>query len=184
MQSVVNSLAALAFVGMVLLLFAASALLKLVRDLQAALTELRLGTPPVLDRMHLYVPALADGSGADTYLLVVDDGCPACAERARRLVEIAASGGPGRVVAASADERCGAWFAGSLVDFRLDAGLVGHIGVSVTPMLVKYDGGGHEQWRRVVASDQDLDRLMDLTDGASSLIMAGTDHGSHSGGGR
>lgn len=41
MQTVVNSLAVLAFLGVVLLLFANSALLRIVRDLQAAMTDLR-----------------------------------------------------------------------------------------------------------------------------------------------
>src|SRR5262245_54413127 len=115
MQSVVNSLAVLAFLGVVLLLFANSALLKLVRDLQVALAEMRLGIPQVEDRSHLNVPALADAAGGETYLLIVDDRCPACAERARRFVEVAANGRPGRMVAASADVQCATWFDGSRV---------------------------------------------------------------------
>ena len=68
---------------------------------------------------------------------------------------------PGHAYAAvSADPACADWFTGTRVTPHIDSDLLGHIGVSVTPTLIKYDGTGAEQWRRVVASDADLERLL------------------------
>jgi hypothetical protein len=161
MDSVVGSLAALAFLGVVLLLFANSALLKLVRDLQEGLADLRLAVGRG-DEPRPAVPAFASGTGQPTFALLVDAQCPACAERAERLVVLAARNPSARLVAVSADPGCAAWFDDG-VTVHIDAGLVGRIGVNVTPTLLKYGPDGEEEWRRVVGSDADLDRLLGLT---------------------
>jgi hypothetical protein len=167
MQSVVNSLAVLSFLGVILLLFANSALLRIVRDLQQAVTQMRAATPTASDQAHLRVEPFARNDDRPTFALVVDSACPACRERSVHLAELASD--PSRVLlAVSADEACAAWFAGTGVQARIDSDLLGHVGVNVTPTLIKYDHTGREQWRRVVASDADLDRLLAAEPAAAS----------------
>lgn len=160
MQSVVNSLAVLAFLGVVLLLFANSALLRIVRDLQAAMTDLRAVSAGPTDRGHLQVDAFARDDQRPTFTMVVDSACPACQDRSVRFAKYAGDDRAHAYAAVSADRVAGEWFAGTAVAAHVDADLLGHIGVSVTPTLIKYDGTGREQWRRVVASDADLERLL------------------------
>jgi hypothetical protein len=160
MQTVINSLAVLAFAGVILLLFANSALLKLVREQQAALAELRLGRTRVEDRSHLVVPAMASNDGRPTFALVVDARCPACADRARHFAALAGAGSSSRMAAVSVDEETGRWFDDTAVSVHIDAALVGQIGVAITPTVIHYDSQGREQWRRAVGTDADLDRLI------------------------
>jgi hypothetical protein len=160
MQSVVNSLAVLAFLGVVLLLFANSALLRIVRDLQAAMTDLRSLPSGAADRGHLEVRAFARDDNRATFAIVVDSACPACHDRSQRFAKHAGDDVTHAFAAVSADQVAGQWFSGTAVTAHVDADLLGHIGVSVTPTLIKYDASGREQWRRVVASDADLERLL------------------------
>lgn len=160
MQTVVNSLAVLAFLCVILLLFANSALLRIVRDLQAAMTDLRAVSAGTTDRGHLQVDAFARNDNRPTFAIVVDSACPACHDRSLRFAKYASNDVAHAFAAVSADPVAGEWFGGTAVAPRIDADLLGHIGVSVTPTLIKYDGSGREQWRRVVASDADLERLL------------------------
>jgi hypothetical protein len=159
-QTVVNSLAVLAFLCVVLLLFANSALLRIVRDLQAAMADLRAVSTSTGDRAHLQVDAFARDDNRPTFAMVVDAACPACHDRSLRFTKHAGDDPAHAYAAVSADRVAGEWFAGTDVAAHVDADLLGHIGVSVTPTLIRYDGTGREQWRRVVASDADLERLL------------------------
>ena len=160
MQTVVNSLAVLAFLGVVLLLFANSALLRIVRDQQAAMADLRAVTMSATDQGHRQVDAFARNDNRPTFAIVVDSACPACHDRSLRFTKYASNEPAQAFAAVSADPVAGEWFSGTAVATHVDADLLGHIGVSVTPTLIKYDGTGREQWRRVVASDADLERLL------------------------
>jgi len=157
MANVFEAVAVLALLGVVLLLFANSALLKMVRDLQQALAETGgggLGATPAMT-----LPQFAAGDGRATYVLVVDAGCPACRDRAADYARL--GGGPtgGELVALVKDRTCAEWFDGSAVRVVLDPALLGTVGVGVTPMLLKYAADGTEQWRRVIGSRQDLQRF-------------------------
>ncbi len=161
MQTVVNSLAVLAFLGVVLLLLANSALLRIVRDLQAAMADLRaVSAGSTADSGHLQVDVFARNDNRTTFTMVVDAACPACHDRSLRFAKHASNDPAHAFAAVSADRVAGEWFSGTAVAAHVDADLLDHIGVSVTPTLVKYDGTGREQWRRVAASDADLDRLL------------------------
>ncbi len=158
MQAAVNSLAVLAFLGVVVLLFANSALLRIVRELQAAMAQVNTSSR-VADETHRQVDAFARDDHRPVFAMVVDSSCPACHDRSIRYAKIADD--PARhFVAVSADPSCAEWFAGTEIEAHIDADLLGHIGVSVTPTLIRYDHTGREQWRRVVASDADLERLL------------------------
>lgn len=50
----------------------------------------------------------------------------------------------------------------------VDGSLLGKVGVSVTPTLIKYTQHGTESWRRIVGSDDDLDRFIRLDTTASA----------------
>lgn len=112
------------------------------------------------DSGHLQVDAFARNDNQPTFAMVVDSACPACHDRSLRFAKHAGNDSARAFAAVSADRVAGEWFSGTAVAVHIDADLLGHIGVSVTPTLIKYDGTGREQWRRVVASDADLERLL------------------------
>ncbi|MBX6356345.1 MAG: hypothetical protein IRZ05_10895 [Micromonosporaceae bacterium] len=157
----------LALLGVVLLLFANSALLKMVRDLQQALMELRSAGPAAFGGAEaMTVAQFAAGDGRPTYVLVVDAACPACRERAEDYSRLSAGADSspgmdtGHLVVLTKDAVCRDWFSNAAVRVLLDPVLLGTVGVGVTPMLIKYDSDGTEQWRRVVGSQLDLHRFV------------------------
>jgi hypothetical protein len=164
MRTVTNSLAVLALLGAVLSMFAFSALLKMVRDLQAAVLELRAAGGPAAEAPGS-LPELAAPDGRPTFALVVDAHCPACRDRARRLVDLAPQVTAGNLIVITADDECASWVggAGDRLAVRVDPVLLGRMGVGVTPALVKFDPVGGEVWRRILADDDDLIRLLELT---------------------
>jgi hypothetical protein len=158
-QNVVNSLAVLAFLGTVVALFALSALLRLVRELQQAVMAASAAAPGAAGVRH--VPRFASGGTDPTFVLVVSEHCPSCRDRAARLAAIAAAGtAPGRLAMLAPGDGCAAWVAGSGVEVVADAALLGALAVGATPSLVRFAPDGAEEWRRVVGSDGDLDRLL------------------------
>lgn len=165
MQSVFNSIATLSLLGVVLLLFASSALLKMVRDLQAGLTDLQAANNlgGLGGAAAMTVAEFAAPDDRPSYVLVVDAGCPACRDRAREFAAIPADRIDGHRTALTTDAACEDWFAAGPVRVLVDSALMGRVGVGVTPSLLKYDQDGIEQWRRIVGSTEDLRRLLDLT---------------------
>ncbi|WBB70078.1 hypothetical protein [Micromonospora sp. WMMD812] len=164
MQNLFNSVAVLALLGVVLLLFASAAMLKMIRDLQAGLVEAQAAGGPAQFRAPA-VRTVADFAAPDakpTYVMVVHSACPACRDRASELVGLAASYTGGHLAVLTADAACRDWFPGEHVRVVVDAVLLGRIAVGVTPSIVKYAPDGAEQWRRVVGSTEDLYDLLDI----------------------
>ncbi|TMR93519.1 hypothetical protein [Nonomuraea basaltis] len=166
MQNIINSLAVLAFLGMIIALFALSALLRTVRELQqAALAASAQGsvTPGVRS-----VARFASTDGRPTFLLVVSEHCASCRERAERLAVVADGRVEGHLKMLSAGAACGTWVEGTKIEFIADSDLLGRVAIGATPSLVKYAPDGTEAWRRVVGSDNDLDQYL----GAQSSDVA------------
>ncbi|WP_062428507.1 hypothetical protein [Herbidospora daliensis] len=159
MQNVVNSLAVFAFLGMVIALFAISALLRIVRELQqAVISALAAVSGPETVRR---VARFASSDGRPTFVLVVSEQCPSCRARAVHLAGMPSGQVGGHLVLLAAAEACAAWVeAAPHVEAVVDADLLGSVAVGATPSLVKYAPDGAEEWRRVVGSDPDLDRLL------------------------
>ncbi|MFI7604560.1 hypothetical protein ACIBTV_05490 [Micromonospora sp. NPDC049366] len=164
MQNLFNSIAVLALLGVVLLLFASAAMLKMIRDLQAGLVEAHTAGGPAQFRAPPVraVPEFAAADARPTYVMVVHSTCPACRDRASELVGLADSYRAGHLAALTADASCRDWFPGDRVRVVVDSALLGRIAIGVTPSLVKYDPDGTEQWRRVVGSTKDLYDLLDI----------------------
>nr|WP_062343099.1 hypothetical protein [Herbidospora sakaeratensis] len=157
-QNVVNSLAVFAFLGMVIALFAISALLRIVRELQQAV--LAAPATPGPDSVRK-VARFASSDGRPTFVLVVSEQCPSCRARAVHLAGMPPGRVGGHTVLLAAAEACAAWVeAAPHVEAVVDADLLGSVAVGATPSLVKYAPDGAEEWRRVVGSDPDLDRLL------------------------
>jgi hypothetical protein len=163
MASVMYSFTMLALLGVVLLLFATSALLRMIRDLQAAVIDLQShGAPALAGTPAMTVAEYASGDGRPTYVLVVSASCPACRERSREFAELATGFAGGHLAALTGEPACATWFDGTGVAVAVDPVLLGRIGVGVTPTLLQYGADGTESWRRVVGSVADLRRLLDL----------------------
>ena len=159
MQSLLNSLAVLSFLGTVLLFFAFSALLRTVRELQAGLVRSQSGAPaPNTPRS---VARFRSEDGRPTFVLVVSENCANCIDRTRHLVETGGTSPDGRVLVLCAGA-CADWVAGSPVEALTDSDLLGTIGIGATPSLIRYAPDGTEQWRRVIGSDEDLDSLLGI----------------------
>ncbi|WP_062357541.1 hypothetical protein [Herbidospora yilanensis] len=158
MQNVINSLAVFGFLGMVIALFAISALLRIVRELQQAVLAVPAAPGPDTVRR---VTRFASADGRPTFVLVVSEQCPSCRARAVHLAGMPPGRVKGRLVLLSAGEAGAAW-AGPAphVEAVVDAELLGSVAVGATPSLVKYAPDGTEEWRRAVGSDPDLDRLL------------------------
>ncbi|MFD1939568.1 MULTISPECIES: hypothetical protein [Nonomuraea] len=161
MQNIVNSLAVLAFLGTVLALFALSAMLRMIRDLQnatikAAVATVDHTTPRVVERF-------GDADGRPTYVLVVTAVCGNCEERALHLARVAHAVPDAHLVLLSATLSCAEWVAGTPVEAVIDAELLGRIAVGATPTLLKYTAGGVEEWRRLAGSDDDLDTMLGVS---------------------
>ncbi|GAA0923166.1 TlpA family protein disulfide reductase [Virgisporangium aurantiacum] len=173
MASVMYSLTVLALMGVVLLLIATSAMLKMIRDLQAAVIDLQThGGPALAGTPAMTIAEYASGDEQPTYVLVVSASCPACRERSREFVDLATEYAGGHLAALTEEPACATWFDGTGVAVAVDPMLLGRIGVGVTPTLLKYGADGTESWRRVVGSVGDLRRLLDLRAATSDPIGA------------
>ncbi|MDX6235537.1 MAG: hypothetical protein QOG10_352 [Kribbellaceae bacterium] len=172
MQSAINSLAVLSFLGTALLFFAFSALLKTVRELQAGLVRTQSGAPaPNVTRSN---SRFRSDDGLPTFVLVVSERCNNCRDRTRRLVEVAGVAVAGHVVVLCASG-CTDWVPDSEVTPIADADLLGVLGVGAMPSLVRYAPDGTEEWRRVVGSDEDLDALLGIDSKTSSPVAMEVD---------
>jgi hypothetical protein len=159
MQTVVNSLAVFAFLGVVIALFAISALLKTVRELQQAV----LATPAPTTAGIRRIARFASPDELPTFVLVVSEHCLSCRERATHLATIPPGLLQGHLTTLSASAACARWTDGAdHVQAVVDAELLGSVAVGATPSLVRYAPDGTEEWRRVVGSDQDLERLLGM----------------------
>lgn len=157
MQTAINSLAVLSFLGTALLFFAFSALLKTVRELQAAVVRTQSGAPaPNVTRSNA---RFRSDDGRPTFVLVVSELCSNCRDRTSHLTAGAGAAAPGHVAVLCASG-CSDWVSDSLVAPIVDAELLGALGVGAMPSLLKYAPDGTEEWRRVVGSDEDLDALL------------------------
>ncbi len=166
-QNVVNSLAVFAFLGMVVALFAISALLRTVRELQQAVLAAPAPGPAAVRRLARF----ASADGRPTFVLVVSEHCLSCRDRAGHLASIPPGAIDGHLIQLSATEACAAWVERAPhVSAVTDAELLGSVAVGATPSLVKYAPDGAEEWRRAVGSDPDLDRLLGVDQPESSNV--------------
>jgi hypothetical protein len=161
MQNIMNTIAVLALLGTVISLFALSALLKMVRDLQNEVRGMASVAP--VPTMQRSVPRFASADGLPTFVLVVREECYLCADRARRLALVAGSAVQGHLVLLAATPGCADWVASTDVTAIIDADLLGTVAVGGTPSLVKYAADGTEEWRRAVGSDEDLDTYLGVS---------------------
>ncbi|HET6292298.1 MAG TPA: hypothetical protein VFG33_02955 [Kribbella sp.] len=172
MQSAINSLAVLSFLGTALLFFAFSALLKTVRELQGALVRTESGAPaPNITRSNA---RFRSDDGQPTFVLVVSEHCDKCRDRTRHLDVVAGAGVAGHLVVLCASG-CSDWVADSTVTPIVDAELLGALGVGAMPSLVRYAPDGTEEWRRVVGSDEDLDTLLEIGSKTSNPVAMEVD---------
>jgi len=163
MQSLVNGLAVLAFVGVVILLFGLAALLAMVRGLQRSVVTQASGGAAART-----FPELAAG-GEGTFALVVSSSCSACRQRAGYLATLAGRRPDGpRLVLLTADEACVEW-GGSQLPVVVDSALLGRVAPTATPVVVHVDGTGTERFRRLVGSDEELDAA--LTEAGRTHVM-------------
>ncbi|MBB6348120.1 hypothetical protein ACWGH8_19875 [Nonomuraea muscovyensis] len=158
MRALLDSLAVLSFLGTVLLLFAFSTLLGMVRQLQGKLLQAQAAAPAAPAARS--VARFASDDGLPTFVLVVSEHCPNCRERAHRLAAVAGPGLSGHAVLLGSAAHCAEWVTDSQVLPVIDAALLGQLAVGATPSLVKYSANGTEEWRRVVGSDDDLDAFL------------------------
>lgn len=162
MGPVFEALAVLAFLGVVLLLFAWSALLSTIRELQEAnrLDRPRLGAPPV-------VRGLADPDGRVTAALVVDASCELCHERLAEFVPLS-----GRLrerdvrpVVVGSDESVRSWMNGSgELPVLVDPTVWSDLAVPATPLLAAVEPGGALRWQRLVGSREELVEHLETLD--------------------
>lgn len=154
MEEAIDALAVMAFIGVVILLFGVSAILRIVRDLQSS-ELLRRDSHPDVRRVQEFATG---GSHTWTCVLVVSARCPACQARAGHFSQRGSPPTLNRILLAPHDS-CRSWaHDGSAV--VIDPVLMGKVGVTATPTLVVYDAAGLEQWRRIVGSDDELDLLL------------------------
>lgn len=154
MRPVFEALAVLAFVGVVLLMFAWSALLSSVRELQQArrLDRPTAGAAPI-------VRGLADPGGRATIALVVDAGCELCHERLGDFAAAAADLDPSAVrpVVVGADESVRSWAsAGQRLPVIVDPTVWSDLAVPATPLLAAVEPDGELRWQRLVGSREEL----------------------------
>ena len=172
MQSAINSLAVLSFLGTALLFFAFSALLKTVRELQAALVRAQSGAPaPNITRSN---SRFRSDDGLPTFVLVVSEHCDKCRDRTRHLNAGAGATVAGHLVVLCASG-CSDWISDPTVTPIVDAELLGALGVGAMPSLIRYTPDGTEQWRRVVGSDEDLDTLLEIDSKTSDPVAMEVD---------
>lgn len=172
MQSAINALAVLSFLGTALLFFAFSALLKAVRELQAALVRTQSGAPvPKAARSNT---RFRSDDGRPTFVLVVSELCGNCRDRTAHLSATAGSATAGHVVVLCASG-CSDWIADSSVTSIVDAELLGALGVGAMPSLIRYTPDGTEEWRRVIGSDEDLDTLLGIDSKTSNPVAMEVD---------
>jgi hypothetical protein len=172
MQSAINSLAVLSFLGTALLFFAFSALLKTVRELQAALVRAQSGAPaPMVARSNA---RFRSDDGLPTFVLVVSELCNHCRDRTTHLNAGAGAAASGHVVVLCASG-CSDWVSESSVTPIVDADLLGSLGVGALPSLIRYTPDGTEEWRRVIGSDEDLDTLLGIDSKTSNPVAMEVD---------
>ncbi|GAA1521678.1 hypothetical protein GCM10009677_63420 [Sphaerisporangium rubeum] len=164
MQNVVNSLAVFAFLGMVIALFAISALLRTVRELRQAVLATPVPATPAVRRIARF----QSPDERPTYVLVVTEQCLSCRERAAHLAVIPPGLLQGHLTLLGSTDAGARWVHGAdHITVVADAELLGAVAVGATPSLVKYAADGTEEWRRVVGSDGDLERLLGVTESSN-----------------
>lgn len=152
MRPVFEAMAVLALVGVVVLLFAWSALLATVRELQAA-RRAETGTRQGPSRA---VPGLTDPDGRLTVALVVESDCASCHERLADFEPLAAQlrGHGVRPVVVASDHRAAA--ASPDLPVVLDPGVWTDLAVAATPLLAAVEPDGQLRWQRLVGSREEL----------------------------
>lgn len=161
MRPVFEALAVLAFVGVVLLLFAWSALLSAVRELQQARRSERPGVGPAP-----VVRGLADPDGRATVALVVDSACELCHERLADFVPLAPAlrNRDVRPVVVGSDDGVRSWSSapGDELPVLVDASVWSDLAVPATPLLAAVEPDGTLRWQRLVGSREELLAHLDL----------------------
>jgi hypothetical protein len=152
MQSLANALAVISFIGVVILLFGYSALLRIIRDLQSAVLHTQTGGT---------ADAIAEfsSSSVGTLVLAVSAGCESCAGRIAYLADRVSDVPFATIVLspASVDGQFPTRDGGGSLQAIVDAGLVGKVSPTATPTAIFYDAEGLEQVRRIISSDDELE---------------------------
>jgi hypothetical protein len=153
-QSVVNGLALLSFLGVVILMLGGAAMLRSIKDLQQAVLR-----PPVASSSaRIALP------GHDPRLvLVVDDDCTGCIERVadlNRLLTGDAAFKGFRVLLLASRPAVAGWPTAPGLTALIDPGLVGSLAVVATPTSILFDGSGRELSRRAIGSEDELREVL------------------------
>lgn len=152
MRPVFEAMAVLALVGVVVLLFAWSALLATVRELQAARRS-EGDSGPGLVRV---VRGLADPDGRLTVALVVEADCASCRERLGEFGALAATlrTRDMRPLVVAADHRLAA--TDPDLPVIVDPTVWTDLAVPATPLLAAVEPDGQVRWQRLIGSHDEL----------------------------
>jgi hypothetical protein len=148
MERIVLAIAVAALLLSVLLVFAYAALLRIVREMQAASSVM---TPAAVSE-----PLRQFSGPGNTLVLVVAEHCPACVSRIADLERLVATQpAPVPVVLLSQAEMSDT---PAIREVRqlVDPALVGQLRVSVTPTAILFDQQGQEFSRSIIGSEAAL----------------------------
>lgn len=158
MSALALALAGLALFGVVLLGFACSALLRLLREIQAAIAGGMVGEPRAMSEFI--------GTGM-SLVMAIDRSCRTCIDRTGDLSELVNSLDPLpsnlSISVVTSGENSGIADLPESVALISDSALIGRMGVSIFPTGLVYDATGQEIGRSVLADRVALERLLKWT---------------------
>ncbi|WP_117213696.1 hypothetical protein [Allorhizocola rhizosphaerae] len=152
MTAVWQALIVLAWMVLLLLVFAYAALLRDVRELQAGVR-----TGDLAASGKVTAPALATSNEEGTYALAVDPACASCRIAVGAFAQPAA--GPDRRIVTAVDEVTD-WPEAAAVGVVVDRALWDSLHIQTTPMLLRFDPAGVLRERQIVGSAKHLEKLL------------------------
>jgi hypothetical protein len=152
-QQVFNAMAVLAFLGVILLAFAGSAMLRMLRDLQDSVV----GTFGLGDER---IPELAAPGGGERHVLVVEHNCVACRDRVAAIRALPEAPSGLVVLGDTADVRDWLGDAANAPEVIVEPAVWNAVAVTATPTMLRVDAAGTVLWRRIVGSNEELTALL------------------------
>ena len=140
-----HGIAIFALLGMIVLAFGMSAMLGMVRELQFRVHGLSRGGVSVPFPDLLF-------EGKPTAVLVVDNVCLGCRERALELAQHK------NCLILANDERCRTWLPAGHMPVIVSTEMQGRLGIVATPTLVTLDKTGMVKGHVIIGSKEDLER--------------------------